>query len=371
MKIVKHSRHLLMSLPFLHPGRQSSFLLLTFVLLLTEMPDMAANKLLFPYETSAAEQSAKPITSADTIPQEAELIPEQSLILTGVAHDLNTNEVLMGIKVELYRIMQDTSEMAYSGTFLNGEIKLPVSAMHNHVLVLNRHGYESRKILVKQGQIDFDDDELLMHRIDAPDPNVVAYPTEASSMEKSPYIAQREEAKPTGEATPVPSTPEEAATEPEVPLLSRVPSPTPAQEVPDEYMVKESRARQPSIKTLPEEKASLPQSVAETSEAKATPVEEIAPEIETPEAETPEPEVAEKEVNVQSTAADENVQLESNIYRLSNSTSLRQGPVPTSNVLDELEAGDEVEVVKKTGKWWWKVRKGEQTGYVRTELLVQ
>lgn len=58
-------------------------------------------------------------------------------------------------------------------------------------------------------------------------------------------------------------------------------------------------------------------------------------------------------------------------YRLTEKTSLRQGPSHTTDVLLRFNKGDRVEVLEKTGEWWWKVRFKDQTGYVKAQLLTQ
>jgi hypothetical protein len=56
-------------------------------------------------------------------------------------------------------------------------------------------------------------------------------------------------------------------------------------------------------------------------------------------------------------------------YTIAADTNLHEGPVYTSDVLERLQNGDRVEVVKKTGRWWWKVRFGGTVGFVKTEFL--
>lgn len=56
-------------------------------------------------------------------------------------------------------------------------------------------------------------------------------------------------------------------------------------------------------------------------------------------------------------------------FKITANTKLWEGPIHTSDVLENLRAGDQIEVVKKTGKWWWKVRFGDKVGFVRTMLL--
>ncbi len=56
-------------------------------------------------------------------------------------------------------------------------------------------------------------------------------------------------------------------------------------------------------------------------------------------------------------------------YRLLEATSLRSGPSHTTGVILRFQEGDEVKVLERTDEWWWKVRYGEQTGYVKAHLL--
>lgn len=54
---------------------------------------------------------------------------------------------------------------------------------------------------------------------------------------------------------------------------------------------------------------------------------------------------------------------------LTAATVIRRGPVYTSDEIAPLRAGDQVEVIKKTGKWWWKVRFNGKIGFVKAQLL--
>ena len=56
-------------------------------------------------------------------------------------------------------------------------------------------------------------------------------------------------------------------------------------------------------------------------------------------------------------------------YLLTGRTSLREGPTHTTGVILRFQAGDRVEVLEKTDQWWWRVRFGDKTGYVKAELL--
>ncbi|MCB0629679.1 MAG: SH3 domain-containing protein [Saprospiraceae bacterium] len=386
MKTVKFSGHGLTFQPPLNTKEGLSISQLVFVLLLAITPALTVARTAC---SSVASPMVLPFSGPlprDTTPPGSDLVPLQNLILTGTAHDIITNEVVMGVQVELYRIMEEEkAEMAYSGVFLNGQFKIPVSAMHNHLLVLSRQGYEARKILVKQGQVDFDDEELMMHRSDSSEILASAAFPLKNPVERSPSIAEPQ-TPPVQEALP-PTPRIEATTASEPVLLSRVETPSAQQNRPDPLPEEKSQPRQPSIKTLPEEKGTLPQAEEETIEEPAKIVEE----------ELPVEEIEEKEINVEELIEDEMIteevsivhtepeagsvapevpaeptaRVEGNHYSLSHSTSLWQGPIHTSNVLAYLEAGEQVEVVKKTGKWWWKVRFGDQTGYVKAELLVQ
>lgn len=383
MKKVKLFGHYAMPRFGCYPKTPWSISLILFALLLAEVPVSAAEyPSIFSLGWCAVnENNAIP---KDTTPPETELVPHQNLILTGIAHDVTTNEVVMGIQVELYKFLdEENTELSYSGNFLNGEFKVPISAMHHHLLVLSRQGYETRKILVKQGQIDFDDEELLMRRSDATEAVAsTAFPLR-NPVEKSPNAAEAEEVETETVPAVVPHTEEDT-----VPLLSRIERPT---STPNSEPTEIGQPLQPSIKELPEEKASLPLPAEESEEVATTEtVDDLVIVEEVPEEEVileDDPIEAEEEIVIEEeeqliesvpqavetteTPVNQPDSSDHSIYSLTNNTSLWQGPVHTSTVLSHLEAGDKVEVVKKTGKWWWKVRVGDQTGFVRAELLEQ
>ena len=50
-------------------------------------------------------------------------------------------------------------------------------------------------------------------------------------------------------------------------------------------------------------------------------------------------------------------------------TSLRASPKSSSKVLKRLNKGDSVVVLKKTNKYWWRVRVDEKVGYIKALLL--
>jgi len=56
-------------------------------------------------------------------------------------------------------------------------------------------------------------------------------------------------------------------------------------------------------------------------------------------------------------------------YQLTAATSFRKGPHHTHRVFLRFAPGDQVEVLEKTDKWWWKVRFRGQVGYVKAQLL--
>jgi hypothetical protein len=56
-------------------------------------------------------------------------------------------------------------------------------------------------------------------------------------------------------------------------------------------------------------------------------------------------------------------------FVLTASTSFRQKATHKSDVLLRFRPNDEVEVLEKTNKWWWRVRYDERTGYVKAQLL--
>ncbi len=56
-------------------------------------------------------------------------------------------------------------------------------------------------------------------------------------------------------------------------------------------------------------------------------------------------------------------------YRLTQETSLRRGATHESAILLRFQPGDEVEVLEKSEKFWWKVRFQGKTGYVKSFLL--
>lgn len=56
-------------------------------------------------------------------------------------------------------------------------------------------------------------------------------------------------------------------------------------------------------------------------------------------------------------------------YQLTQATSLREGSHHTTGVILRFSAGDEVEVLEKTDRWWWKVRFNGQVGYAKSALL--
>ncbi len=56
-------------------------------------------------------------------------------------------------------------------------------------------------------------------------------------------------------------------------------------------------------------------------------------------------------------------------YVLKEATSLREGSDHTTRVLLRFEAGDRVELLEKTDRWWWKVQYKGKIGYVKAALL--
>ncbi len=56
-------------------------------------------------------------------------------------------------------------------------------------------------------------------------------------------------------------------------------------------------------------------------------------------------------------------------YQLTQATSLREGSHHTTGVILRFNAGDEVEVIEKTDRWWWKVSYKGQIGYAKAALL--
>lgn len=59
----------------------------------------------------------------------------------------------------------------------------------------------------------------------------------------------------------------------------------------------------------------------------------------------------------------------SNIYQVTQATSLREGSHHTTNVLLRFNPGDQVEVLEKTDHWWWKVQYNGKIGYAKAALL--
>lgn len=60
---------------------------------------------------------------------------------------------------------------------------------------------------------------------------------------------------------------------------------------------------------------------------------------------------------------------ESGYYTLTDETSLREGPDSKAKVLARFDAGDRVEVLDDSGKYWWKVVYNGKTGWAKAALL--
>lgn len=56
-------------------------------------------------------------------------------------------------------------------------------------------------------------------------------------------------------------------------------------------------------------------------------------------------------------------------FMLSKSTSLRKEATHESGVILRLRTGDQVEVLEKTNRFWWKVRFGQQVGFAKASLM--
>jgi hypothetical protein len=56
-------------------------------------------------------------------------------------------------------------------------------------------------------------------------------------------------------------------------------------------------------------------------------------------------------------------------YTLTQETSLREGPDSKARVLARFDAGDRVEVLDDSGKYWWKVVYNGKTGWAKAALL--
>jgi uncharacterized protein YgiM (DUF1202 family) len=59
----------------------------------------------------------------------------------------------------------------------------------------------------------------------------------------------------------------------------------------------------------------------------------------------------------------------SGYYTLTQETSLREGPDSKAKVLARFDAGDQVEVLDDSGKYWWKVLYNGKTGWAKAALL--
>lgn len=52
-------------------------------------------------------------------------------------------------------------------------------------------------------------------------------------------------------------------------------------------------------------------------------------------------------------------------------TSLRSEPDAQARVMKRLAVGTNLVLLEKTDKWWWKMKLGDQVGYVKQRLLVR
>ncbi len=95
-------------------------------------------------------------------------------------------------------------------------------------------------------------------------------------------------------------------------------------------------------------------------------VEEEPVEIEPSDEEIVEEEPVEEEVEK---PVKEKIILDFGDYRLTQRTSLRQGPSSSATVMTRLDEGDRVTVREKTNDDWWKVEYNRRTGWVKAALL--
>lgn len=56
-------------------------------------------------------------------------------------------------------------------------------------------------------------------------------------------------------------------------------------------------------------------------------------------------------------------------YKITEATSLREGPTHTTRILARFNSGDAVEVLEKTDEFWWKVRYKGKVGYAKAAAL--
>ncbi|MDX1942721.1 MAG: tetratricopeptide repeat protein [Saprospiraceae bacterium] len=69
------------------------------------------------------------------------------------------------------------------------------------------------------------------------------------------------------------------------------------------------------------------------------------------------------------TVAEMNHANATNTYQLTDETSLREGPDHTTRVLLRFAPGNQVNVLEKTNKSWWKVQYKSKTGYAKAAML--
>lgn len=65
----------------------------------------------------------------------------------------------------------------------------------------------------------------------------------------------------------------------------------------------------------------------------------------------------------------EDIEQARGLFSLTQKTSLREDATSKSSVITRLDVGDQVLVLEETSKFWWKVKMGERTGWVKAALL--
>lgn len=268
-----------------------------------------------PYTISPDEELLQPDLRPLDIPFEEPAPPEEvpvssQFTFAGTAYEEDTNDPLRGISVEAYRIDSSGQKvLAYTGSFYNGRIELPLQRGYSHQVIISKPAYQAAEFLI-----------------------------EASRTRKSNRIEKDFTLRPgTMESTaPVNAAPPEPA--PEVPGNSENADDVAGNE--NEEVNNSATLSQPAD-VIPSMPLSPPHFSGER----------------------------EAEAGEEKLEGNKPTEPTFGFYRLLDKTSLRQGPTHTTDVLLRFDIGDQVDILEKTNKYWWKARYRNRIGYVKAHLL--